>query len=65
MARSKDQYIIDIHYPKTKDDMYKIRKRMGTAYNQFVKDYILTLPVSDEIKNEIYEKVIDYLNKYK
>lgn len=61
MARSRDSYIIKVHYPETKEDMFEIRRRMGAAYNQFVKDYILTLPISDEDKNELYEKVYEHL----
>lgn len=61
MARSKDSYIIKVHYPETKEDMFEIRRRMGAAYIQFVKDYILTLPISDEEKNELYEKVYEHL----
>ncbi|MDP4183395.1 MAG: hypothetical protein Q8942_20185 [Bacillota bacterium] len=61
MARSKDSYIIKVHYPETKEDMFEIRKRIGEAYIQFVKDYILTLPISDERKNELYEKVYERL----
>ncbi len=61
MARSKDSYIIKVHYPETEEDMFEIRRRMGTAYIQFVKDYILTLPISDEEKNKLYTKVIKRL----
>ncbi len=61
MARSKDSYIIKVHYPGTEEDMFEIRRRMGAAYIQFVKDYILTLPISDEEKNELYEKVYEHL----
>ena len=57
MVRSKDQYIIKIHYTETEDDIFEMRRRMATEYNQFVKDYILTLPISDEMKNEMYKKV--------
>lgn len=61
MARSKDSYIIKVHYPKTEEDMFEIRRRMGAAYIQFVKDYILTLPISDEEKNKLYEKAYEHL----
>lgn len=57
MARSKDSYIIRVHYPETEEDMFEIRRRIGAAYIQFVKDYILALPVSNEEKNKLYEKV--------
>jgi len=61
MARSKDSYIIKVHYPETEEDMFEIRRRMGAAYTQFVKDYILTLPISNEEKNKLYEKVYEHL----
>lgn len=61
MARSKDTYLIKVHYPETEGDIFEIRRRMGTAYAQFVKDYILTLPISDEEKNKLFEKVSEHL----
>jgi hypothetical protein len=66
MARSKDSYIIKIHYPETEVGMVEIRKRMGVAYVKFVRDYILTLPISDEEKNTLYARVTEHLsNNYK
>ena len=61
MARSKDSYIIKVHYPEGEEGMSEIRKRMGAAYTRFVKDYILTLPISDEEKNKLYTKVSERL----
>ncbi len=61
MTRSKDFYIIKVYYPETEEELFKMRKRMGAAYTQFVKDYILALPVSGEEKNKLYEKVYEYL----
>lgn len=61
MARPKDTCIIKVHYPETEEGMFEIRKRMGAAYVQFVRDYILTLPISDEEKNKLYEKVTEHL----
>jgi hypothetical protein len=63
MVRSKVAYIINIQYPKTEDGMLTLRKRMGTAYIHFVKDYIMTLPISDVEKNKIYLEVNDRLQK--
>lgn len=63
MARSKDTYIIKVHYPEKEEDVFETRKRMGAAYIQFVKDYILTLPIRDEEKNKLYEKVSEHLFK--
>ena len=63
MARSKDSYIIKVHYPETEERMLELRKKMGNAYNYFVKDYILTLPISDEEKNNLYAKVIQRLQR--
>ena len=60
MARPKDSYIIEVHYPEG-EDMSEIKKRMGDAYIKFVKDYILTLSISDEEKNKLYTKVIEHL----
>ena len=65
MARSKDSYIIKVHYPEGEEGMSEIRKRMGAAYTQFVKDYILTLPTSNEEKNKLYTNVFKHLFNYK
>ena len=65
MARSKDTYIIKVHYPETETGMQALRKRMGSTYIHFVKDYILTLPISDEDKNKLYEAVNERLIKNK
>jgi len=64
MARSKDSYIIKVHYPEGEEDMFEIRKRMGVTYIQFVRDYILTLPINDEEKNILYTKIIEHLFNY-
>ena len=64
MARSKGSYIIKVHYPESKKDMMEIRRRMGAAYIQFVKDYILTLPISSGEKNKLYEKVYKHLKYF-
>ena len=63
MARSKDSYIIKVHYPETEEDIFEIRRRMGSAYTRFLKDYVLALPISDEEKNNLYEKVLELLKE--
>jgi hypothetical protein len=65
MARSRDSYIIKVHYPETEEDMLEIRKRMGTEYIHFIKDYILNLPIGNEEKNVLYEKVAEHLLNHK
>ncbi len=60
MSRSKDSYIIEVHYPED-EGVFEIRKRMGAAYIQFVIDYILALHISDEEKNKLYTKVTEML----
>ncbi len=61
MARSKESYIIEVHFPENEDGMIDLRKRMGRAYNQFIKNYILTLPISDSQKNRVFLKVTENL----
>ena len=63
MGRSKNSYIIKVHYPETEEGMLDLRKRMGTAYIKFIKDYILTLPISDEQKNKLHTEVIEQMNR--
>jgi len=58
MAKSKDSYIINVHYPETDEEMFEMRSRMGIAYTQFVEDYILSLQISDDEKNILYEKIL-------
>jgi len=61
MARWKDSYIVKVHYPEAKEDMLVIKRKMGAAYVQFVKDYILTLPISNKEKNRLYVKIAEQL----
>ncbi len=63
MAKSNNSYIINIHYPETDNDNYELRKRLGKAYFEFVKDYILKLNISDEEKIMLYKKTKEHLNK--
>jgi hypothetical protein len=63
MARSKDSYIIEVHYPENKEAMLDLKKKIGAVYIQFVKDYILTMPISDEEKNKLYSEVVERLLK--
>jgi len=65
MAGSKNIYLIKVHYPETEGDIFEMRRRMGTAYMRFLKDYILILPIGDEEKNKLYEKVSEQLFNYK
>jgi hypothetical protein len=61
MAGSKDSYLIEIHYPEREEELLEMRKRMGAVYTQFVKDYILTLPISDKEKNKLFTVVMEHL----
>ena len=63
MARSKQEYIINIHYPETEEGLLKLRKRMGSSYINFIKDYIMTLPISGEEKNKLYFEINARLQK--
>jgi hypothetical protein len=63
MARSKDSYIIEVHYPENKEAMLDLKKKIGAVYIQFVKEYILTMPISDEEKNKLYSEVVERLLK--
>jgi hypothetical protein len=61
MARSNEEYTINIHYPETDYDMIELRKRMGIVYDNFIKQYILTLPICNEEKNKIYASINEKL----
>jgi hypothetical protein len=57
MAKAKDDYSIEVHYPLTEEGMQDIRKRTGAAYHYFIKEYILSLPITGQEKNGLYSKV--------
>lgn len=61
MVRSKEMYVINVHFPEDESEKLELRKRMGNAYVEFIKGYIMNLPISDNKKNELYLKVIDKL----
>ncbi|URZ06416.1 hypothetical protein [Clostridium felsineum] len=61
MPRSKNGYSINVHYPSDKSALVQLRKRMGKAYVKFIQDYIKTLPIDDNKKNELYFNVIEKL----
>lgn len=63
MTRLKGSYIMKIQYPETEDGMLVLRKSMGNVYINFVKNYIISLPISDEEKNKLYLEVINNLQK--
>jgi hypothetical protein len=42
--------------------MCEIKKRMGVAYTKFVKEYILSLSISDEEKNELLFSVMENIS---
>jgi len=60
VPRSKASYIVEVHYPETREEMLELRRRMGNEYIDFVKKYIKTLPISNEKKNKLY---LDINNK--
>ena len=61
MVRSKEVHIIKVHYPENETEMLDLKKRMGNAYGQFIKNYILTLPISYKEKNKLYASVVEHL----
>lgn len=61
MRGSKEPYIIIVHFPKSEEDKQRLREKMGAAYLEIVRDYILTLPMDENEKNEIFEKIIHKL----
>lgn len=61
LARSKNGYIINVHYPSNELALFELRKRMGNAYIKFIQDYIKTLPIDDDQKNKLYLSVIEKL----
>lgn len=65
MARSKDIHIIKVRYPENKAEILELKKRMGNAYGQFIKNYILNLPIGDKEKNSLYASVVEHLLKHK
>ena len=60
MSRLKVTYIIEVHFPETEVEILELRKQMGTAYIDFVKNYIKALSISDDKKNKLY---LDVNNK--
>ncbi|KNY24883.1 hypothetical protein [Pseudobacteroides cellulosolvens] len=59
MARPKDSYIIEVHYPKSQGGLIELRRRLGKAYIEFIKGYIMGLPICGEEKDELYIKIIE------
>lgn len=57
MSKAKDDYSIEVHYPINEEGMLDIRKRTGAAYRYFIKDYIMSLPITGQEKNGLYFKV--------
>jgi len=62
MVRSKNYHIIEVHYPVNEIEIFDLRKRMGSAYSKFLKNYILALPISDKEKNKLYTAVIEHFH---
>ena len=60
MSRLKATYISEVHLPETESERLELRKQMGTAYIDFVKNYIKALSISDDKKNKLY---LDVNNK--
>lgn len=63
MSRKKEDYIVYVHLPDSKDKLIELRKCIGSAYIKFAEDYIKTLSIADDLKNEIYFHLIQKLNK--
>jgi len=61
MAQSKHPYLINVHYPESEADLFELRRKLGAAYTEFVKDYILSLHFSDEEKNKLYKRTMERL----
>lgn len=58
MSRSQKKYTIEIQYPKTSEEMLYIRKKLGAAYLEFVKEYLASLSIDHDEKTMIYNKVL-------
>lgn len=61
MTRTKASYSIEVHYPETQEQMSELRKRMGYAYIDFVKNYIKALSINNDEKNKLYVEVTNKL----
>jgi len=61
---SKNIEII-VHYPENESEIIELRRRMGSAYSQFIKNYILTLTISDKEKNKLYTSIVGHLLEHK
>lgn len=61
MARPVNSCVVEIHYPMNEEGRLEIGKRMGAEYIVFIKDYILSLPITGKEKNALYAKVYDNL----
>ena len=69
MSRLKVTYIIEVYFPETEVEILELRKQMGTAYLDFVKNYIKALSISDDKKNKLYfdvkNKLLENIKKSK
>lgn len=65
MAKRPKKYKIVVHYPKSEEKMTELRNNMGCTYIKFLKEYILSLSISDDEKNNLYREVVEeLLSKY-
>jgi hypothetical protein len=63
MPRSRESYVIRVHYPETSEGILNLKKKIGSAYDSFVKSYILSLPISGQDKNRLYTDVNDRIER--
>ncbi|MHB8065184.1 MAG: hypothetical protein ACYDG2_21670 [Ruminiclostridium sp.] len=63
MNNQKKSYEVNLNYPKTEEGKIELRNRIGRAYSEFVREYILNLQISNEQKEKMYSRVLKQLSK--
>lgn len=61
MANKKTDFKLIVNCPSTEDDIKDLRIRMGNAYYNFIKEYILKLNIEDNEKNELHRNIAGIL----
>jgi len=59
MSRLQKAYIIEIHYPKSEEGIYKLRKRVIEAFDKLFKEHIRFLSISEREKKKVYDEMME------
>lgn len=58
MSKQQKKYDIEIRYPQSEDEMLALRKQLGAAYLEFIKEYLDAQSLTPEEIQFIYKQVI-------